>query len=130
MKSISEFKGEDGRIDWKAFEEYEISCGYRCYECKSYAGVSHTERRRRCYECNLMHGDKKEEVVHEKLMRCPHCAHVQPVDSESVDLYREEANQHCQECEEGFTVGVEVKLSYRSYPVENNNTKGSDDEQL
>jgi len=109
MKTLSDFKKENGDTDWKAYKEYEINTGERCFECDAFIGRGQGFRRM-CYSC--IHKEDKDEWDDDTRIRCPKCKNTEDVfDGDSYDLLSEDTHSvTCNEC--GYKFDITTSISY------------------
>ena len=115
---IRDFEKEDGSVDWDAYHKAEVANGDRCMTCGGFTfnSILHDDcGPSECNSCKSMASDD-DEVSHDSMVRCPHCGKTIRVDDlDEYDIYREGGFElDCVECDEEFTVQVQVSYSYTS----------------
>lgn len=113
MIRIDDYKKADGRIDFNAFHQAEVTLGERCYNCENLIMFSKGIKSL-CHQCKDI--DKIEEFDHDGLLRCPKCKETwSPQEREDYEVYGEGAHQvSCPECNYDFEVSTRVEYSFTS----------------
>jgi len=123
MISINDYKNDEGRVDWPAYDVAQIACGEKCQTCGElilninlWGGKS--ERLpgpQDCYSCRVLIGNS-ESVRHDRFIRCPECgAKHDPRTEEEYRVMEEgEHSYSCDECDCEFNVSTSVVYTYTS----------------
>jgi hypothetical protein len=119
LTSLTDFKKPDGNVDWKAYDAAQVANGEKCYRCGGIASLFGRGHRSLCGQCEELDSDRSE-VLHDSLVRCPHCRHAWNVyEGDNYALLKEDTHQvTCPECEREFEVETRVSYSFTSRPSE------------
>lgn len=123
MVDIKDYYGEDGSVDWGAFNKAKVDAGEICWKCDKYilnrplflpGSTVRQEGRQLCGGCKNLAGT--ESVYHEKFFRCPACGEETLVfENEYYELCVEGThNVTCLDCEHEFEVNTTVTYSFES----------------
>jgi hypothetical protein len=125
MTKMDDFR-IDGRIDWTAYNKAQKDNGEVCCRCGDYI-VFASGYMSECYSCKLLKEDK-DEVRHERQIRCPHCCARHDIERFSDYFYREgPVSLTCSTCELDFEVEVEVTYSFKSPALVDQGTEDEDE---
>ena len=130
MVSITDYKNENGGIDWAAYRKAQVDVGDNCRTCGAYipfGGVGlfgrredHIQAPQECVSCQNIH--KPAEVSHDSIIRCPACRFSwNPHNYEMYEVFNlagDDTDVNCPECEHAFTVGVMVQVTFISPKLE------------
>ena len=130
--NITDFKREDGSLDWGAYHKHKVDIGDECMTCGTYMLNLNLFGRKRepepqdCISCRDIKGSS-DEVTHDIYVRCPQCQHRwNPGDCDDYILYEEgEHEAWCGECDHKFEVSTYVKHTFTSPALSQEGT-GSD----
>lgn len=89
----SDFKKDDGTVDWVAYHNACIEQGEKCYLCEE-SILFPTGTKTLCHNCEEAE-ENPSVLLHPVFIRCPYCGHLQKPDS--ARTY--EAGEHGAECE-------------------------------
>ena len=118
MLRLSEFKGADGKVDWKAYRKARKECGECCRRCEALI-LFPDGHPTVCHDCESLDTDTSE-VRHNDLIRCPSCRGTfNPHDGDDYDLFAEgEHSVFCPSCDLKFEVSTTVSYSFKSPALE------------
>lgn len=127
--NLDDFRGPDGKIDWDAYHRAEVAIGDACRRCGQstilqrlrFDRDSEPAGPRLCGQCQEL-GEAKE-VLHDRLIRCPSCAHAWDPqkaawDGDCQHVFTEGFHSvSCPKCEHDFEVSTLVSYQFRSPAV-------------
>lgn len=113
----NDHKGEDGKIDWKAYRGAQRDAGEICCLCGKYIFRGVDGHSRNCNECISLITDNNE-VDHEKRIRCPYCKQSFDVFGDGfyhlVGDVNEDKTVYCPDCEHDFPVKTTITYNFTS----------------
>jgi len=116
MIDFSDYRNEDGEIDWAAYHKAEIDNGERCITCGTHMFSIWEENNypHKCIQCKELKEPSK--VTHDKLIRCPKCKEKwEPADTEDYEVFQDgEHDICCQHCDHEFTISTMVQYNFTS----------------
>ena len=126
MARMEDFRKEDGRIDWGAYNASQVASGDRCKQCGAYIlnirlfGRQRDPSPQKCGSCRSLDDTLDDSVHHNDLVRCPHCrALSQCPGDDNYELYAEgEHTFWCDECDKQFEIITHVSYEFESPRLE------------
>ena len=112
MINFEDYKKPNGDYDWKAYHDAQVEAGENCSRCRQYIlSTDSIGRRMECRQCE--EARKPNQLRHDKFARCPACSHLF---SPSFDLAEigDYVTGCCPECDEQFSIRVQVEFHYTS----------------
>jgi hypothetical protein len=119
--SYQDYRTEDGKTDWRAYEAARVQAGEVCYRCRDFIIDIYALSpgyQRTCQACSSMIRDAGA-VDHERCFRCPMCRHSWTPDVCDMDRLGSDSEVHtwCPECDHKFDVGVRVTFTFTNPPL-------------
>lgn len=115
---ITDHEDEKGKVNWQAYRVAQRENGELCTKCGSYIlfGAGHPNA---CGQCRSFETES-DEVLHDSLIRCPHCGHLD--NTEELEP-GDEVGVACGHCDESYEVQVRIHFSYMSPPLSRKRSK-------